>query len=64
VQYFGEPSLEIDSNWDKLSGRTLFSLSEDEAIKAWGDKYSEYVDEYFGGYTAMLVIYGFLVVHI
>lgn len=56
VQYFGEPSPEVDANWDKLIGGRYFSLSEEEAIEAWGEKYHEYVDELLGGYTAGLVI--------
>lgn len=52
VRYFGEPSPEIEVNWEKLIGRRYFSLSEQEAIKAWGKKHKEYVDERLGGYTA------------
>jgi hypothetical protein len=49
---FGSPSPEIDANWGRLIGDRYFSISEDEAKRAWGDKRHEYVDEWAGGYTA------------
>jgi hypothetical protein len=49
---FGPPSREIDNNWAKLIGKRYFSISEDEAERAWGDKRHDYVDERQGGYTA------------
>jgi len=52
VKYFGEPSPEIDQNWERLYEKRYFSLSEEEAIRAWGERRHEYVDERMGGYTA------------
>lgn len=49
---FGAPSDEIDMNWDRLIGHRYFSISEEEAKRAWGDKRHEYVDQRKGGYTA------------
>jgi hypothetical protein len=51
VRYFGEPSPEIDENWNKLIGTRYFSISE-EAKSVWPDTYSDYVDQLQGGYTA------------
>jgi len=52
VDYVGEPGTELDENWDKLIGRRYFSVSEREAIYAWGEDRHQYVDERIGGYTA------------
>lgn len=52
VPYFGQPSPEIDDNWQRLIGSRYFSLSEEEAKRVWPDKYKDYVDELEGGYTA------------
>jgi hypothetical protein len=52
VRYFGEPSPEIDENWEKLIQWRYFSISEEEAKSVWSEKYHEYVDELEGGYTA------------
>lgn len=52
VTYFGEPSPEIDENWRRLIEWRYFSISEDEAKRAWGASYHEYVDQLRGGYTA------------
>ena len=52
VHYFGEPSPEIDENWEKLIEFRYFSISEEEAKGVWGDDYHEYVDQLQGGYTA------------
>ncbi|PVH73924.1 hypothetical protein DL98DRAFT_389913, partial [Cadophora sp. DSE1049] len=54
MKLFGEPSAEIDHNWERLIGRRYVSMSEKEAIRAWGEKRHEYVDERLGGYTAGL----------
>jgi hypothetical protein len=51
-RYIGEPGKEVDANWDDLIGDRYFSISEQEAIYAWGDMRREYVDERQGGYTA------------
>jgi hypothetical protein len=52
VDYFAEPSEEVDEAWEILIGKRYFSISEEEAKHFWGDKYTEYVDERQGGYTA------------
>lgn len=57
LQYFGEPSPEIDANWERLIGWRYFSISEDEAKSVWSDTYHEYVDELKGGYTAGLDVF-------
>jgi hypothetical protein len=49
---FGPPSQEIDNNWERLIGNRYFSVSEEEAKMAWGDKRHEYVDQRRGGYSA------------
>ncbi|KAK3389753.1 hypothetical protein B0H63DRAFT_537823 [Podospora didyma] len=54
---FGPPSPEIDANWDRILDGRYFSISEDEAERAWGDKRFEYVDEMYGGYTAGLEVF-------
>lgn len=50
--YFGEPSPELDQNWEKLIGDRYFSVSEEEAKSVWRDTYHDYVDQLQGGYTA------------
>jgi hypothetical protein len=57
VTYFGEPSPEIDANWEKLIGWRYFSISEDEAKARWPDTYLEYVDQLEGGFTAGLDVF-------
>jgi len=52
VRYVGEPIHEIDENWQRLIGKRYFSISEEEAKKAWGDRRHEFVDQNMGGYTA------------
>ncbi|EWG41480.1 hypothetical protein FVEG_03591 [Fusarium verticillioides 7600] len=52
VRYVGEPSHEIDENWQRLIGKRYFSISEEEARRAWGNKRHEFVDQNMGGYTA------------
>ncbi|KAK7937206.1 Cyclochlorotine biosynthesis protein O [Apiospora aurea] len=54
---FGDPSDEIDDNWDRLIEDRYFSITEEEATRAWGDKRHEYVDEGEGGYTAGLDVF-------
>jgi hypothetical protein len=51
-RYIGEPGEEVDVNWDDLIGDRYFSISEQEAIYAWGNERREFVDEMQGGYTA------------
>ncbi|KAL7904109.1 hypothetical protein GGI35DRAFT_490820 [Trichoderma velutinum] len=52
MKLFGVPSTELDENWERLIGNRYFSVSEEEAEKAWGEKRFDYVDELDGGYTA------------
>ncbi|KAK8022820.1 Cyclochlorotine biosynthesis protein O [Apiospora rasikravindrae] len=54
---FGPPSDEIDDNWDRLIEDRYFSITEEEATRAWGEKRHEYVDEELGGYTAGLDVF-------
>lgn len=56
-KFTGEPSAEIDDNWLNLIDDRYFSISEEEAIEAWGDRRHEYVDEDHGGYTAGLDVF-------
>jgi hypothetical protein len=51
-EYFGQPSREIDEAWDDLIGWRYFSISEEEAKRAWGEKYKEYRDPRTGGFGA------------
>ncbi|KAK3390698.1 hypothetical protein B0H63DRAFT_519909 [Podospora didyma] len=57
IKLFGPPSPEIDANWGKLIGGRYFSISEEEAIRAWGDDRFQYVDELQGGYSAGLEVF-------
>jgi len=57
ADYFGTPTEEIDAAWEKLIGRRYVAISEEEAIRAWGDKRHIYVDETRGGYTAGLDVF-------
>jgi hypothetical protein len=52
LKLFGKPSLQIDKAWDDMVGPFSFSLSENEAKRAWGERYTEYHDKLLGGYTA------------
>ncbi|KAK8013294.1 Cyclochlorotine biosynthesis protein O [Apiospora marii] len=54
---FGTPSEQIDDNWERLISDRYFSVTEEEATRAWGDKRHEYVDEEEGGYTAGLDVF-------
>lgn len=56
-KFVGKPSAEIDENWMSLLDDRYFSISEEEAIEAWGDRRYEYVDEEHGGYTAGLDVF-------
>lgn len=56
-QFTGEPSAEIDDNWMNLIEDRYFSISEEEAIEAWGERRHEYVDQDHGGYTAGLDVF-------
>lgn len=48
---FGQPSPEIDANWQDYIGKRHFSVSEEEAKASWGDSYLEFVDHRLGGFT-------------
>jgi hypothetical protein len=50
--YFGEPTPDLDANWHRLIGERYFTVSEEVAIRAWGDSRHEFVDQNLGGYTA------------
>jgi len=52
MQLFGPPSKEIDDNWERYIGDQYFSISQEEAHRAWGDRKEEYVDQRYGGYSA------------
>lgn len=56
-RFVGPPSAEIDDNWAGLLEGRYFSVSEEEAVEAWGDRRHEYVDEERGGYTAGLDVF-------
>lgn len=57
LRFTGTLSDEIDENWNDIVEDRYFSVSEDEAIAAWGDRRHEYVDEELGGYTAGLDLF-------
>lgn len=57
MKFTGEPSDEIDDNWNQLLADRYFSVSDVEAEVAWGDRRREYVDEVYGGYTAGLDVF-------
>ncbi|KAF3768640.1 hypothetical protein M406DRAFT_327065 [Cryphonectria parasitica EP155] len=57
MQLFGDPTPEVDENWEQYIGKRYFSISEEEAIRAWGDKRHEYVDQKRGGYSAGLDVF-------
>nr|A0A8J9R8Y7.1 RecName: Full=UstYa family oxidase phomYd; AltName: Full=Phomopsin biosynthesis cluster protein Yd [Diaporthe leptostromiformis]BDA39151.1 DUF3328 [Diaporthe leptostromiformis] len=54
--YVGEPSKELDWNWNQLHWGRFFLLTEDEARQAWGPGYKEYWAENEGGYIAGLEV--------
>jgi len=51
-QFVGKPNPQIDANWDELIGQRYFSVSEEEATRAWGDHRYDFIDQEQGGYTA------------
>lgn len=55
--FTGEPSQQIDDNWEDLIEDRYFSISEEEAVEAWGERRFDYVDEERGGYTAGLDVF-------
>ncbi|KUI64132.1 hypothetical protein VM1G_10894 [Cytospora mali] len=57
MQLLGDPSPEVDENWKQYIGKRYFSISEEEATRAWGDKRHEYIDQRHGGYTAGLDVF-------
>ena len=52
VDYFAEPSEEVDDAWDRLIGERYLSVSEEESKNFLCDNFMEYVDERKGGYSA------------
>lgn len=56
-KFVGEPTAEIDNNWMSLVEDRYFSISEEEAKEAWGERRHEYVDEDHGGYSAGLDVF-------
>lgn len=54
---FTSQSKETDQNWRDLLDDRFFSLSEEEAIEAWGEKRHMYIDQINGGYTAGLDVF-------
>lgn len=57
LRFTGDLSDDIDENWNQIVEDRYFSVSEAEAIEAWGDRRHEYVDEEYGGYTAGLDVF-------
>jgi hypothetical protein len=57
LRFTGDLSDEVDENWNQIVEDRYFSVSEAEAIEAWGDHRHEYVDEELGGYTAGLDVF-------
>lgn len=57
LRFTGDLSDEVDENWNQIVEDRYFSVSENEAIEAWGDRRHEYVDEEYGGYTAGLDVF-------
>lgn len=57
LRFTGDLSDEVDENWNQIVEDRYFSVSEAEAIEAWGDRRHEYVDEELGGYTAGLDVF-------
>ncbi|WQF82960.1 Putative mycotoxin biosynthesis protein UstYa [Colletotrichum destructivum] len=56
LKYVGEPSKEIDHNWEQLHWGRFFLLSEEEARAAWGPDYTKYWAPREGGYVAALEV--------
>lgn len=57
LRFTGDLTDEVDENWNQIVEDRYFSVSEAEAIEAWGDRRHEYVDEELGGYTAGLDVF-------
>lgn len=57
LRFTGDLTDEVDENWNEIVEDRYFSVSEAEAIEAWGDRRHEYVDEELGGYTAGLDVF-------
>ncbi|WDK18394.1 hypothetical protein CGRA01v4_09679 [Colletotrichum graminicola] len=55
-KYVGEPSKEIDHNWEQLHWGRFFLLSEEEARSAWGPDYTKFWAPREGGYVAALEV--------
>ncbi|KAH8682948.1 hypothetical protein BGZ60DRAFT_427425 [Tricladium varicosporioides] len=52
LRYAGEPSDEIDRNWNALTRKRYWVVSEEEARTAWGEGYKEFWDESTSNYIA------------
>ncbi|KAJ6613676.1 hypothetical protein B0H10DRAFT_1804987 [Mycena sp. CBHHK59/15] len=52
VRYVGPPSDEIDEAWNELTKKRFFVLSAEEARAQWGEGYTRYWNEGWGGYAA------------
>ncbi|RQM04973.1 hypothetical protein DH86_00003697, partial [Scytalidium sp. 3C] len=52
LTFFGPQSDEIDDAWEGIWEPFGFSISEEEAKAAWGDKHMQYRDPINGKYTA------------
>jgi hypothetical protein len=50
--YSGNPNPEMDENWESLISHRYFSISEEEARDAWGDKRYQYLKKDGKGYSA------------
>jgi hypothetical protein len=54
---FTSQTKEADDNWLELLEDRYFSISEEEAVGAWGEDRHAYVDQDRGGYTAGLDVF-------
>ncbi|KAJ7158987.1 hypothetical protein C8R43DRAFT_994656 [Mycena crocata] len=57
IRYVGKPSDEIDEAWNQLTRRRFFLLSAEEARAEWGDGYTKYWNDGWGGYAASLDLF-------
>lgn len=54
IKYVGEPSDEIDQNWERLTWGRYIVISEQEAHASWGRDIDQYWDNDRNGYVAGL----------
>lgn len=52
LELFGEPNPTIDANWARILEGRYFSISIEDAKRAWGDQYLDFVNQLKGGWTA------------